>query len=80
MSDGAGLGGGEPCCQTSAAAQQASGPRHPPLLLPRRARALPHPPCSRDATLQLGDLQKYGLADTEALYTLIYGGRGSMPG
>ncbi|EFN54427.1 hypothetical protein CHLNCDRAFT_17921, partial [Chlorella variabilis] len=34
----------------------------------------------RDATLQLGDLEKYGVADTQALYTVIYGGRGSMPG
>jgi hypothetical protein len=44
---------------------------------------LPFPPlpaCRRDATLQLEDLRKYGLADSEALYQVIYSGKGSMPG
>ena len=34
----------------------------------------------RDATLQLEDLQRRGLADVESLYAVIYGGRGRMPG
>ncbi|KAL4422090.1 hypothetical protein ABPG77_001558 [Micractinium sp. CCAP 211/92] len=34
----------------------------------------------RDATLQLGDLQKNGLDGVEALYGIIYRGRNSMPG
>ncbi|KAL4458244.1 hypothetical protein ABPG75_013109 [Micractinium tetrahymenae] len=34
----------------------------------------------RDATLQLGDLQKNGLEGEEALYGIIYSGRNSMPG
>lgn len=34
----------------------------------------------RDATLQLGDLQKNGLDGPEALYSIIYSGRNSMPG
>ena len=38
------------------------------------------PACRRDATLQLEDLRKYGLADSEALYQVIYSGTGSMPG
>lgn len=52
---------------------------HPCLYIPV---IVPHPAedCRRDATLQLGDLEKYGVADTQALYTVIYGGRGSMPG
>ncbi len=38
------------------------------------------PRCRRDATLQLGDLQKNGLDGAEALYGIIYSGRNSMPG
>lgn len=38
------------------------------------------PPRRRDATLQLGDLQKAGLADEASLYQLTYAGRNSMPG
>ena len=34
----------------------------------------------REATLQLEDLQRYGLDGPDALYTLIYSGKGSMPG
>ncbi|PSC69669.1 cytochrome chloroplast precursor [Micractinium conductrix] len=36
----------------------------------------------RDATLQLADLQKYGMADGDggALYDVIYSGKNSMPG
>ena len=36
--------------------------------------------CRRDATLQLDDLKKYGLADSASLYQVIYSGKGSMPG
>jgi cytochrome c6 len=34
----------------------------------------------REATLGYDDLKKYGLDSPDALYMLIYGGRGSMPG
>jgi cytochrome c6 len=34
----------------------------------------------RDATLALDDLRKYGLDSPDALYQLIYSGKGSMPG
>jgi cytochrome c6 len=34
----------------------------------------------REATLQLGDLDRYGLLSPDDLYTLIYSGRGGMPG
>lgn len=34
----------------------------------------------RDATLLLSDLQKYGLNGPEELYSIIYSGKGSMPG
>ena len=34
----------------------------------------------RDATLELSDLKKYGLDSPDALYDIIYGGKGSMPG
>jgi cytochrome c6 len=34
----------------------------------------------RDATLYQSDLQKYGLEDPGELYSIIYGGKGSMPG
>jgi len=32
------------------------------------------------ATLRTGDLQKNGMLDPEALYNLIYKGKGKMPG
>lgn len=34
----------------------------------------------RDATLYQSDLQKYGLEDPGQLYSIIYEGKGSMPG
>ena len=34
----------------------------------------------RDATLFESDLRKYGLDDPEQLYSIIYSGKGSMPG
>ena len=34
----------------------------------------------RDATLKSSDLKKYGVDSPDALYQLIYSGRGSMPG
>ena len=34
----------------------------------------------RDATLKLADLQRYGLTEPEAVYDVIYNGRGRMPG
>jgi cytochrome c6 len=34
----------------------------------------------RDATLFKADLEKYGALTPDALYTIIYSGRGSMPG
>lgn len=34
----------------------------------------------RDVTLQLGDLDRYGLLSPDDLYTLIYSGKGAMPG
>jgi cytochrome c6 len=34
----------------------------------------------RDATLQADDLRGYGLDSPDALYDLIYAGRGAMPG
>lgn len=34
----------------------------------------------RDATLFLSDLKRYGLDDPSELYSMIYSGKGSMPG
>jgi cytochrome c6 len=34
----------------------------------------------RDATLKLTDLQRNNTADPDAVYRVIYSGRGSMPG
>lgn len=34
----------------------------------------------REATLSLDDLRKYGVDSPDALYSIIYSGRGSMPG
>lgn len=31
-------------------------------------------------TLQLGDLEKNGMLDTDALYNIIYSGKAKMPG